>query len=126
MKKVLAIALALAMVFCLAACGNGGQKETEPETYQFGLGVCNDVSAKSATAESDGSAEVDPYYAIILVDKDGKIVKCEFDVAQEKATISASGAATFTEAKTKREKAERLPRRMASIPKNKSRAMAGR
>jgi hypothetical protein len=101
MKKVLAIALALAMVICLAACG-GGKKE--PETFQFGLGVSNSVTATSATADAAGNAQVDATYAIILVDKDGKIAKCEFDVAQEKAAIDATGVATFNELPTKRER----------------------
>ena len=102
MKKVLAIALALAMVFCLVACG-GGKKE-EPATYQFGLGVSNSVTPKSATAEADGSAQLNATYAIILVDKDGKIAKCEFDVAQETVTVDAKGATTFNEIPTKRER----------------------
>ena len=101
MKKVLAIALALAMVVCLVACG-GGKKE--PDTFQFGLGVANSVSASSATAEKDGQAQVNPTYAIILVDKDGKIVKCEFDVAQETAKINAAGVISFDEIPTKRER----------------------
>ena len=100
MKKVLAVLLVLVMVLGLAACG----KKEEPKTYQFGLGVSNEVSATSATAEKAGTAEADPTYAIILVDKDGKIVKCEFDVAQERASVDAAGAITYTDAPTKREK----------------------
>lgn len=101
MKKVLAILLALVMVVAMTACG-GGKKE--PETFQFGLGVANSVSATAATAEKDGQVQVNPTYAIILVDKDGKIVKCEFDVAQETAKVNAAGVWSFTEAPTKREK----------------------
>ncbi len=101
MKKVLAIALAMVMVFCLAACG-GGKKE--PETFQFGLGVSNATTATSATADAAGNAQVDATYAIILVDKDGKIVKCEFDVSQQKAAIDAKGVATFNEIPTKRDR----------------------
>ena len=100
MKKVLAILLALVMVLGLAACG----KKEEPKTYQFGLGVANSVSATSATAEKAGQAQVNPTYAIILVDKDGKIEKCEFDVAQETASIDTKGVATFNEIPTKRER----------------------
>ena len=88
------------MVLGLAACG----AKKEPETFQFGLGVSNSVTAKSATADAAGNAQLDATYAIILVDKDGKIVKCEFDVAQEKAAVDAKGAITEQPLPTKRER----------------------
>jgi len=96
MKKILAVLLALAMVFALAACG---EKETaapepvaEPETYQFGLGVANAAATPTqATEDADAKVQVNPTACVILVDKDGKIVQAKFDVAQTTATVDANG-----------------------------------
>ncbi len=97
MKKIIALLLALAMVFCLTACG---QKEepapaVEPEapaTYQLGLGIANPTATLTqATADADAKVQVNPTAAVILVDEEGKIVACKFDVCQTTATVNAEG-----------------------------------
>ena len=115
MKKFFAILLCLCMVFALVACNtpdvdddddkdNG--KETEapateapateaPETdapeveapveaeYKLGMGIV--VSTASSKA---GNAQVDATVATVVLDKDGKIVVCRIDVAQNKMNVT--------------------------------------
>lgn len=99
MKKLLALLLALVMVLSFAACSNEPADDTnsdasnetssteetpsEPEetaaTYTLGMGVvASDASSK------DGQAQVNATVAAVVFDAEGKIVKCEFDVAQTK------------------------------------------
>lgn len=101
MKKLLALLLALVMVLSFAACSNdepveennSGSEETsseeeskpeessepEAETYKLGMGIV--VSTKSS---KDAQAQVDATVAVVVTDSEGKIVKCELDVAQTK------------------------------------------
>lgn len=78
MKKFLAIALCVClMATCLVACG---EKEAE---YKLGMGV--EVSMDSSAA---GNAQVDATVATVVTDKDGKIVACRIDVAQNKMDVT--------------------------------------
>lgn len=91
MKKIIALVLTLAMTLVLlAGCGTatGGAVKT-------GLGVVSTIAKSTdVTAEKEGLAEVDSTVAAVTVDKDGKIVKCEIDVAQTKINFSAEGKIT--------------------------------
>ncbi len=81
MKKLFSIILSAVMilsVMSLAGCGKS-------EPLKLGLGITSYVdAAKSADADTNGSAAADTTVAAVLVDGEGKIVKCAID------TISAS------------------------------------
>lgn len=110
MKRILALLLAFAMVFALAACGE--KKDPAPaeaDSYKLGMGISVPAaSVKEATADEDASAQVSPCVAVILVDKDGAIAACKFDVAQSKAFVTADGVVLDKEQsfRTKDEKKE--------------------
>lgn len=98
MKKVLALVLALALTLCCAASLAEG----------YGLGIQTGIgSSKAATAEKDGNAQVDSTVCALVVDDEGKIVSCLFDVAQTKIAFNAAGEITAdmdAEIRSKREK----------------------
>lgn len=82
MKKIVALVLTLSLVLCCAASLAEG----------YGLGVSTGVgSSKSATAEKNGTAQVDATMCALVVDDEGKIVSCIFDVAQIKVPFTAAG-----------------------------------
>ena len=76
MKKILSFALVAVMalsLFAFTACG-------KDDALKFGFGVNYSLSGvASATDEVDGSATLDVTAATVLVDEDGKIVKCKVD-----------------------------------------------
>jgi len=118
MKKVLAVLLALAMVFCLAACGKGGEKEPTQETYEIAFvtdvgqlmdgsfnqgtweGVENYAKANNKTykyyqpANGSEATDDDRYEAMkAAVDNGAKIVVCAGflqDAALEKIAAEAT------------------------------------
>lgn len=100
MKKCLSICLAACLFACLmlpiAALADG-----------YGLGVQSFIgSSKAATADKDGTAEVDSSICALVVDDAGKIVSCLFDVTQTKVAFNAAGEITAdmdAEILTKRE-----------------------
>lgn len=101
MKKILCLALTLLMVlslFSLAGCG-------AKETLKLGFGVYSALSeVKNADGENDGAADAVTTIAAVLLDKDGKIVKCEFDTANNEIKFSAKGEPVApAEMKTKTE-----------------------
>jgi len=116
MKKIFALILTLAMsIVVLSGCGKGTAAGGGLKT---GLGVVSTISKSTeATADKEGMAEVDSTIAAVLVDKDGKIVKCEIDVAQTKINFSADGKITTPldgEFKTKQELGDAYGMRKAS------------
>ena len=57
-----------------------------------GLGVVSTIAKSTdATTDKDGLAEVNSTVAAVMVDKNGKIVKCEIDVAQTRVNFSTDG-----------------------------------
>ena len=103
MKRVLSAILVVLMMITMVAVSGCGK--TAP-ALKFGLGVAavyGDV--KSADGETNGSAEVEATAAAVLLDAEGKIVKCVIDTAQNVATYTAEGKAVAATAfKTKGEK----------------------
>lgn len=101
MKRILCLVMVLLLAFTMVtACG-----KAKAETLKFGLGV-SAVYGKTTDADGEtngsGSATVDT--AAVLLDKDGKIVKCVIDCADNKAAFTAEGkAVAATEFKTKYE-----------------------
>lgn len=78
MKKVLAVTLAIALIFTLCACSIGGAKATEGN---LGIGIVSAASGK------DGKANFNATVAAVVLDKDGKIVKCKIDAIQNAVDI---------------------------------------
>lgn len=63
--------------------------------YKSGLGVVTSIaSSKDATADADGTAQVDSVIAAVTVDGSGKIVACTVDNAQTRVKFNASGELT--------------------------------
>lgn len=101
MKKILSLVLCvlmLASVVSLVGCG-------EKETLKFGLGVVSASNEiKGATDEADGSAKAAVTVASVLLDKDGKVVKCVIDCTENSVTFTNAGKANDAKAfKTKYE-----------------------
>ncbi len=96
MKKIFAILLLACMVLSLAACG-----EAKTAEYKLGMGVSlNTASSKT------GNAQVDACAAAIVLDKDGKIVACRIDVAQNKMDVTDGQVDTEATFLTKAEKGD--------------------
>lgn len=104
MKKFLSAVLALVMMLSLVVLSGCGEKKAE--TLKFGMGVASKYDkATDADGDTNGSGQVSTSFAAVLLDKDGKIVKCVIDTAQNKAEYTADGkAVAATEFKTKYEK----------------------
>ncbi len=99
MKKILSLFLAVLMLFSVLSLAGCGEKET----LKFGLGV-DAYSSKitSATEEGNGIGQAVITVAAVLLDKDGKIVKCAIDVADNTVNFSSDGKAVTAESfKTK-------------------------
>ncbi|MGN0426449.1 MAG: hypothetical protein ACI4F0_01495 [Agathobacter sp.] len=76
-KKLLSVALVVAMVASLmTACGSGSKSAD----YKLGMGIVVEDSS------STGKAQIDATVAAVITDADGKIVSCYLDVAQTKMT----------------------------------------
>ncbi len=110
MKKFLSIAIAIIMVagvLFLVGCDKGPEDTNTdaPANLKFGLGVVAAYGeAKDASDEGNGEGEVVVSIASVLVDADGKIVKCVLDCADNKAQFTAEGTAVEAgEFKTKYE-----------------------
>ena len=86
MKKALALLISLVLVVSLFTGCSG--KDAAAKT---GLGIVSSIAKSANVGEKDGLAEVDSTVAAVLVDKDGKILKCVLDVAQTKINFSAEG-----------------------------------
>lgn len=100
MKRILSLLLAALMLFALVGCTaekpaddqNNDNGNNTVETLKFGLGVYAYVAkATSATSEAEGAGETDVTAAAVLLDKDGKIVKCTLDTIQNKVAFTADG-----------------------------------
>ena len=116
MKRILALTLVVLMALTVFVACNGGtpaettgsNTEVEVANAKFGMGVYayyGDVT--SADGEANGSGEVVATVAAVLVDADGKIVKCDIDCADLTVGYTAAGAAVVAdEFKTKTELGE--------------------
>ena len=126
MKKLLSIVLCLLMlvsVVSLAGCGdkksdtssNGDKTATD---LKFGMGIESVISNVTNAEGNDGKAEIDHTVAAVLVDGDGKIVKCVIDVMAPTAEYTADGkAVAATEFKTKYELGDKYGMKQAGAAK---------
>lgn len=78
---------------------------TSASTLKLGLAT-DQEKQQDATAEKDGTIEIDTTIFAAAVDKDGKVVACDTDCTQIKFTFDAAGKSTLpaTEVLTKRQK----------------------
>lgn len=110
MKKIFSVFLCIALVLSVLAFA-GCNKNTDngdsnnKETLKFGLGVYSVASkATNADGETNGQAQAEITAAAVLVDAEGKIVKCVLDTAQNKVSYTSEGKAIATDSfKTKYE-----------------------
>ncbi len=108
MKKFLSIAIAILMVagvFFLVGCDKGPAEDDNAAALKFGMGVVAAYGeSKDASDEADGEGKVTVNMAAVLVDAEGKIVKCVLDCADNTAKFTAEGTAVEAgEFKTKYE-----------------------
>lgn len=88
MKKILCVLLCVLMLAsALVACG-----ETAQEPLKLGLGVYTAVKTTDA-GEKNGNGQATATVAAVLVDAEGKIVKCVIDCADNKVEFTADGKA---------------------------------
>lgn len=84
MKKVLSLVLALVLVlFSTAAMAD--------ELYHGFGSVTGAKSSKNASADANGTAQVDTTMASVVVDENGVIISVHFDVQQTKINFNANG-----------------------------------
>ncbi|MBR6533457.1 MAG: hypothetical protein IKT44_03425 [Clostridia bacterium] len=87
MKKLLSVLLSVVVilsVLSLVGCGS--------QPLKLGLGVVSYTDGiKSADADTNGTATNETTVAAVLVDKDGKIVKCDIDSLKAELTFTADG-----------------------------------
>lgn len=102
MKKyistVIAVILALSVVLLIWSDEN-------KKTVKFGMGIVSSYGeCKNASSEADGQGEAVVNIAAVLVDDNGKIVKCVLDCADNKVQFTSEGTAVEAgEFKTKYE-----------------------
>ena len=95
MKKLVSVLLIAAMMFAMVACGGDDTTDDGNDvaggSAKVGLGITVSLSADAATEDADGNAQQDGTAAAVLLDSEGKIVKCLVDVAQNKMAFTVEG-----------------------------------
>ena len=88
MKKI--ISLILAVVIACSLLSFASCSKAEP--LKFGVGIiANYAKATDADGDTNGAGQVDATVATVLLDKDGKIVKCALDAVQNKVAWTSKG-----------------------------------
>ena len=62
------------------------------DVASVGSAILTDVSGKDATAENSGEAKASSTYGVVALDKDGKVVFTQTDVAQNAVKFTTAGA----------------------------------
>ena len=92
MKKTLSVLIVLVLLFAVGGVTVGLADDASVKT---GFAVVSGFhGTQDATADADGVVTVYPMYAGVMVDMDGKIVKCVIDSYQAKVTFDAAGMIT--------------------------------
>lgn len=99
MKKVLALVLALALLFAFTGCG--------ATSVKTGIGVVNSIAkSKDLSAEKNGLVQFDSMVAAVTVDGSGKVLAVSIDSTQAKVEFDKDGKIAndlAAELKTKKE-----------------------
>lgn len=104
MKKIFSIVLAVALcAMTFVGCGDTNADNNTAKALKFGMGISATYEAVDATEEADGSGEVISTVAAVLVDEDGKVVKCVIDTADNTVGYTLAGTAYASEYATKAE-----------------------
>jgi hypothetical protein len=104
MKKFVSILRSVALVLSILAFVSCGKTE---QPLKLGLGIYTTVDATDATEDKNGQGKVVATVAAILVDDEGKIVKCFIDCADNTVSYTADGKAIANDSfKTKYEKGD--------------------
>ena len=93
MNKIISVILVtLLAISCLAACGRKAPVDQPANTLKFGMGTSS-AYGKMADADGDtnGSSTISTTVAAVLLDADGKIVKCAVDAIDGKVEYTSNG-----------------------------------
>jgi hypothetical protein len=102
MKKISSVLLILTLVFSSLSLNSCAKNDGEE--LMLGVGVYTSLDTSDAGASSIGYGEIMHTVAATLCDKDGKIIKCLLDAADNKIEFTSDGKyVTPGEFKTKRE-----------------------
>ncbi len=82
MKKLLALVLCLGLV---SGCGATATK------HSVGVGSVTSFKNANASADKDGSVQVNTTFASVVLDGEGKIVEVDIDVAQNTGKVAVDG-----------------------------------
>lgn len=94
MKKALALILIIVLMMSLAACAGG---KTTAESVKTGIGIVfSNANSKDPADGKDGVIDTQAYAAAVMVDKDGKIVKCVIDAMQSRFNFTTDSVITTT------------------------------
>ncbi len=93
MKKSLSVFVALVLLFSMGGLMTAGAADEASVKTGFAV-VAGFSGTKDATADANGAVQVYPMYAGVMVDMDGKIVKCVVDSYQAKVTFDVNGKIT--------------------------------
>lgn len=90
MKRILSMILVAALMLSVLAFVGCNKKE---ETLKLGLGVYTTAQVTNASEDQNGSATENSVVAAVLVDSEGKIVKCVIDSTDGTVAYTADGKA---------------------------------
>lgn len=93
MRKILSGLVVLALLITMIGMVSVGAAEDSAVKTGFGV-VSGFNGTKDATADANGAVQVYPMYAAVMVDMDGKVVKCVIDSYQAKVTFDTNGKIT--------------------------------
>ena len=80
------------LALLIAMVGMVSVGAAEDAAVKTGFGVVSGFNGtKDATADADGVVQLYPMYAAVMVDMDGKVVKCVIDSYQVKSPLTPRG-----------------------------------
>lgn len=111
MKKLLCAVLAVLMltsVIFVTGCGNNETNGGEDAKLKLGMGIYSYYEQSTgATEDANGKGQIVSTAAAVLLDADGKIVKCDIDTADNTVEFTSEGKTVAkSEFKTKREQGD--------------------
>ena len=100
-KMIVTLVLVACFMLAMVACGEKNEPKDEAKAeaeYKLGMGI-----VVGTGSSKEGNAQVDATAAAVVTDKDGKIVACRIDVAQNKMNVTAGAVEADKTFKTKME-----------------------